>query len=132
MRVLKTKYIVDWVSLKRGRGRWTGGSELTIVTATHLHTNFPDLPQEENRRDEIKKLTSAGKLPVSTDLENIEKAKGEVPADLLIESRALLMGQVAGAITNIPTAKEIVDDMVSGAVQVLSTVPKAVIAGPKL
>jgi hypothetical protein len=41
---------------------------------------------EENRSMEIKKLTSQGILPVTHDLEMIEKEKGEIPADILSSS----------------------------------------------
>ncbi|KAI9031137.1 2-nitropropane dioxygenase [Hyaloraphidium curvatum] len=87
---------------------------------------------EENRRDEIKDLTSKGILPVSHDLEKIEKEQGEIPADVMINSRSLLMGSVAGAIGDVLPAKQIVDEMVAGAIKVLQEVPKATIVGAKL
>ncbi|KAI9333778.1 2-nitropropane dioxygenase [Zopfochytrium polystomum] len=73
---------------------------------------------EENRAAEIKALTSSGQLPVKVDSE-ARAEKGEDPSDILLEVRPYLMGQVAAAVTEIKPAKEIVEEIVSGAVQVL-------------
>jgi NAD(P)H-dependent flavin oxidoreductase YrpB (nitropropane dioxygenase family) len=62
---------------------------------------------ETNRQDEIKKLTSQGKLPIEQELkEHPEKS---------LEARSWLMGKVAGSINDILSAKEIVDSMVNDA-----------------
>ncbi|KAJ3185800.1 hypothetical protein HDU85_001168 [Gaertneriomyces sp. JEL0708] len=67
----------------------------------------PYIQKWEDKPDEIKKLTQQGVIPAAEDMD-------EQP-----EARPLLMGQVAGAIKDVKPAKEIVDEMVHGAVDVL-------------
>jgi NAD(P)H-dependent flavin oxidoreductase YrpB (nitropropane dioxygenase family) len=67
---------------------------------------------ETKRQAEIVELTSRGKIPVEKDLEDHPEKS--------MEARPWLMGQVAGAIPSVKPAKEIVDDMVKGAVEALS------------
>ncbi|EJU03736.1 2-nitropropane dioxygenase [Dacryopinax primogenitus] len=66
---------------------------------------------ENNRQAEIAELTGKGIIPAEKDLE-------EHPEKSL-EARPWLMGQVAGAIGSVKPAKEIVDEMVQGAVEQL-------------
>lgn len=73
---------------------------------------------EENRKLEIKELTSKGIIPVNHELET-RKAEVESNPEAVMNMYPLLMGSVAGAIDDIKPAKEIVDEMVNGAVQVL-------------
>lgn len=76
------------------------------------------LDWEENKADQIKKLTSQGIIPVNYDMERVSKGEGgEMDAKFMIEARPLLTGQVAGVIDKILPAKQIVDEMVSGAIQ---------------
>lgn len=73
---------------------------------------------EQNRQAEIQRLTSQGILPHEHEMKT--KYQDDVPPEVLIESQAMLMGQVAGNIEDVKSAKEIVDDMIKGAQQVLS------------
>jgi len=66
---------------------------------------------ENNRQAEIKELTSKGILPHEHELQkHPEKSLG---------GRAWLMGRVAGVINDILPAKVIIDNMVSGAIEML-------------
>lgn len=69
---------------------------------------------EENRRDEIKALTGKGIRPVEHDAE-LHDDDDEIMDNL----HPFLMGVVAGMVTKRSTAKEIVDEMVSGAAECL-------------
>jgi len=70
------------------------------------------------RDDEVKRLTSEGTIPFMKDL-NDGKAK-------LTEFFPALMGQIAGAITDIQPAKDIVEGMISEAVEVLQGGSRAI------
>jgi NAD(P)H-dependent flavin oxidoreductase YrpB (nitropropane dioxygenase family) len=74
---------------------------------------------ENERQQEIKELTSKGVIPVINDIEQ-RSAKGEEvsPRDMAA-FRPLLMGQAAGAISDIKPAKEIIEEMMQGAIQAL-------------
>jgi len=74
---------------------------------------------EENRRDEIRELTSNGILPVAHDQEKKAKAGIEDSAEKQEEIFALLMGKGAGAIKSILTAAEVMDEMVTTAAKVI-------------
>ncbi|KAI9031982.1 2-nitropropane dioxygenase [Hyaloraphidium curvatum] len=88
---------------------------------------------EENKADQIKKLTSSGVIPVNYDMERMQKeGGGEVDPKLMIEARPLLMGQVAGVIDSIKPAKEIIDEMVSGAAAQIRQMNSLVVGGAKL
>ncbi|KAF1987385.1 NPD-domain-containing protein [Aulographum hederae CBS 113979] len=73
---------------------------------------------EENRQAEIKKLTSTGKIPVEHDLES---AGDDLDDDTLDHARPFLMGKAAAVTNEKLSAKAIVDEMVSGAVQWMQT-----------
>jgi len=66
---------------------------------------------ETKRKDEILRLTSQGIVPVEQDLQQHPEKS--------LEARPWLMGQVGGAIDSVLPAKQIVDDMVKGAVESL-------------
>ena len=106
LRVLSTPYILDW---------------------------------ETNRKRQIQELTSKGVIPINFDLDESEKQAKEQEKnindrahqnngvqsnsnsfDIDDDTRPWLMGKVAGAIHNIKPAKDIIDDMVSEAVNSLS------------
>ncbi|TPX48961.1 nitronate monooxygenase [Synchytrium endobioticum] len=71
---------------------------------------------EGNRRDEIKKLTSQGIIPVYHDLQT----KGdEIDDETAMQAHPWLMGQVAGSIQDIKPAQEIIDEMVTTAAKIL-------------
>jgi NAD(P)H-dependent flavin oxidoreductase YrpB (nitropropane dioxygenase family) len=64
-----------------------------------------------NRAEEIKDLTQRGIIPVDEDLKNHPEKR--------LQSLAWLSGQVASQINDIIPAKQIVDDMVRDASQIL-------------
>jgi len=69
---------------------------------------------EDHRADEIKELTSKGKLPVYFDMEQRKKAgKDELTIG---QVQPLLMGAAAGAISEVQPAAQIMSEMVSGAI----------------
>ncbi|KAF5319060.1 hypothetical protein D9611_012658 [Ephemerocybe angulata] len=67
----------------------------------------------ENRRDEIKQLTSKGVLPHEEEL----KKRPEIS----LETRPWLMGRVSSLIHDVLPAKEIVDNMVNDAAKILTS-----------
>jgi len=68
---------------------------------------------EENRAQEIKDLTGRGKIPVEYDMESLGD---DIDDDTLDNARPFLMGKAAAVVNEKKSAKEIVDEMVSGAV----------------
>ncbi|KAK0744166.1 2-nitropropane dioxygenase [Schizothecium vesticola] len=106
---------------------------------------------EEERQDEIKELTSQGKLPYESDLEkvlagqadedkalkrfklmNASKEDDLDPEDMLDEYRPFLMGQCAAVCNDKKPAKQIVDEFVADAVKVIQTGSSYVVATSKL
>ena len=77
---------------------------------------------EDNRQDDIKKLTSEGVIPVQDDVKKAQESEVEIDSDeverMMLEARPLLMGAVAGAIEDIKPAKDIVEEMVRDAINV--------------
>eukprot|EP00747_Dinoflagellata_sp_TGD_P165825 gnl/TRDRNA2_/TRDRNA2_187718_c0_seq1.p1 gnl/TRDRNA2_/TRDRNA2_187718_c0~~gnl/TRDRNA2_/TRDRNA2_187718_c0_seq1.p1 ORF type:complete len:366 (+),score=80.10 gnl/TRDRNA2_/TRDRNA2_187718_c0_seq1:58-1155(+) len=89
---------------------------------------------EQKRLDEMNQLLAAGKLPYMNDESMMaKKDKGE-KVDISEEQLkvmksakfAWLSGQVAGAITDVLPAKTIVEEMVAGAVEILTNNAKLV------
>ena len=74
---------------------------------------------ENNRQDEIKDLTGRGKLPIEHDINRIKSSEMELPDGGMMGMRPWLMGQCAGALSEVLSAKEIIDEMVSGAIKIL-------------
>lgn len=68
---------------------------------------------EENRAEEIRELTSRGKIPVEHDMETLGD---DIDDDTLDNARPFLMGKAAAVTNEKKPAKAIVDEMVSGAV----------------
>lgn len=85
---------------------------------------------EENRRDEIKQLTSTGTIPVEHDIEQLDKAD-KLDDDTMDNSRPFLMGKVAAVCNEKKPAKAIVDEIVSEAVEQLQRV-NTILAKSKL
>jgi hypothetical protein len=73
---------------------------------------------EENRKDEIKKLTSKGVIPVEYDIEELEKQE-KLDDETMDSARPWLMGKVAAVVNEKKSAKAIVDEMVTEAVEML-------------
>ncbi|KAG8713784.1 hypothetical protein FRC11_011007 [Ceratobasidium sp. 423] len=79
---------------------------------------------EENRREEIKELTSKGILPAEHDIEkNPSKS---------LEARTFLMGSVSAVIKDILPAKTIIDGMVKEAVERLQVGNTLLVSNHKL
>ena len=73
---------------------------------------------EENRQNEIKELTAKGKIPVEYDMEQMGD---DIDDDTLDNARPFLMGKAAAVVNERKPAKQIVDEMVSEAVQWMQT-----------
>lgn len=90
-----------------------------VVSGRPLRVRYNDyIKQWHEREDEIKKLTEAGIVPLAKDMDDGKDV--DIP---------FLMGQVSGAIKDIKPAKEIVDEMVKEAVDMLR-LGQTYIAGP--
>jgi NAD(P)H-dependent flavin oxidoreductase YrpB (nitropropane dioxygenase family) len=75
---------------------------------------------ETYRQNEIRELTSKGILPAQKDFADEEKSGKELSIQERMERFPLLMGQVAGAIDSVKPAKEIIDEMIAGAIEALN------------
>jgi len=73
---------------------------------------------ETNRAGEIRELTSKGVIPIQHDAERVSKEGIEVDASLY---RPLLMGQAAAAVNDIKPAAQIINEMVSEAISIISS-----------
>lgn len=91
---------------------------------------------EENKKAEIKRLTSQGTIPVSLfsgAQANDLTSQPQVGMDLEeSEHRPFLMGKTAAVVNDVKPAKEIVDEMVAEAVQCLKASSSYVVHGSKL
>ncbi|KAI1815329.1 2-nitropropane dioxygenase [Poronia punctata] len=87
---------------------------------------------EENRQAEIKELTSKGISPVEHELDRLEK-EGKLTDEIMDQAELRPMGVVAGLV-NKPdqSAKEIVDEMVGQAAQLLGSAGNYVNSQAKL
>jgi len=77
---------------------------------------------ENDRAEEMKQLLSAGTLPYTKDIDDRQKAGGEITAEdmkQLTESRPLLMGQCAAMVKDIKPAAVIVNEMMNEAIAAL-------------
>jgi len=75
---------------------------------------------EQNRQADIKELTAKGVIPYSKTIEDVEAGKEPLfTQKQLMKSMPLLCGSAAGAIDQVLSAKEIIDQMVNGAVDIL-------------
>lgn len=84
---------------------------------------------EENRQADIKDYTSKGVIPVEADL---ERMGDDIDDETMDNARPFLMGKVAAVVNDKKTAKEIIDEMVSGAVKWIQAMNSAVVGKPKL
>ncbi|PWW74395.1 NPD-domain-containing protein [Tuber magnatum] len=73
---------------------------------------------EENRKSEIKELTSKGIIPAEHDIEQLDK-EDRLDDDIMDNARPFLMGKVAAVVNDRKPAKQIVDEMVDEAVVML-------------
>ncbi|KAK6340609.1 hypothetical protein TWF696_008934 [Orbilia brochopaga] len=68
----------------------------------------------EKEPAKITALTQKGVVPINHDLDQLAKSGKPVPAEMDHGMRPILLGQAAGAITEILPAKAIIDEMVYG------------------
>lgn len=88
---------------------FTDTGRTLVVSGRPLRVRYNDYIKDwHSREDEIKKLTDAGIVPLAKDMDDGKDV--DIP---------FLMGQVAGVIGEIKPAKEIVDEMVQEAVDML-------------
>ena len=73
----------------------------------------------ENRQDEIKELTGKGILPIAKVQEDKKKAGEEFTFQETMNMTPLLMGQASGAISDIQPCSQIMDEMMSGAIETM-------------
>ncbi|KAF2671353.1 2-nitropropane dioxygenase [Microthyrium microscopicum] len=89
--------------------KFTDTLRTLVVSGRPLRVRMNEYIQGwEDRPEEVRKLTEQGIVPMMKDME--EEKDVDLP---------FLMGQVAGIVQDIKPAKEIVDDMVTQAVQML-------------
>lgn len=72
---------------------------------------------ENNRSEDIKALCAKGVIPYTDDLERTKA--DEISPQTMAAIRPLLMGQVAGVINDIKPAAEIIDEMMTTAIETL-------------
>jgi len=84
---------------------------------------------EENRQNDIKDLTSKGKIPVEADL---ERMGDDIDDETMDNARPFLMGKAAAVVNERKSAKVIIDEMVQGAVEAIGKSSSAIIGKSKL
>jgi NAD(P)H-dependent flavin oxidoreductase YrpB (nitropropane dioxygenase family) len=84
---------------------------------------------EENRQAEIKELTQKGSIPVEHDL---EKMGDDIDDETMDNARPFLMGKVAAVVNEKKPAREIIDEMVGGAVEWIGKMNSCITGKPKL
>jgi len=77
------------------------------------------LDWELNKQAQIKELTGKGILPVYADMQALEKSKKEVDFTTRMNMTPLLMGQCAAAVTEILPARDIINQMMTQAIQII-------------
>lgn len=73
---------------------------------------------EENRAEDIKKLTAQGVIPVEHDFENLSD---DVDDETIDNARPFLMGKTAAVVNEKKSAKAIVDELVDEATVLMET-----------
>jgi len=83
---------------------------------------------ETDRSSEMRELTSKGKIPLNYDIEKFSK-ESETSSTSMDASvfRPFLMGQAAGAIEDVKPAAQIITEMVSTAVSIISSNNKKIV-----
>jgi len=100
-----------------------------------LRTQFNE--EFTSRNEEINELLNKGVIPIqhliSEAEEKVKKGEMKMPsAAEMAAMRPLLMGQCAGAIHDVLSARQIIDDMIKVALQTIHTVEGNVIKISKL
>ena len=70
----------------------------------------------ENRDKEMKALLKEGTLPYMADMAKMEETGEDFSPEDAMKLMPMLMGQVAGVIDEVKPAKDIMDDMIQGAI----------------
>lgn len=84
---------------------------------------------ETNRSSEIQDLTSKGVIPVEHDLERLGD---DIDDDTMDNARPFLMGKASAVVNQRQSAKQIVDEMVSGAVSEFNKAQAQIVSKSKL
>ena len=84
---------------------------------------------EQNRASEIKELTEKGTIPVESDF---EKMGDDITDEMLEQARPFLMGKVSAVVDQKLSARQIVDEMVSGAVDAMTFGTSCIVSKSKL
>lgn len=84
---------------------------------------------EENRQADIKEYTSKGVIPVEADLERLGD---DIDDETMDNARPFLMGKVAAVVNEKLTAKEIIDGMVTEAVDWIQKINSSIVTKSKL
>ena len=84
---------------------------------------------EENRQNDIKELTNKGVIPVEHD---IERMGDDIDDETMDNARPFLMGKVAAVVNDKKSAKQIIDEMVSEAAQVITENSTSIVSKSKL
>jgi len=95
-----------------------------IFTGRPLRVKKNDyiLDWEENRQNEIRELTGKGILPAAWQAEQDEKDGVEHDFNATMDRiNPMLMGQAAGAITEVLPAKDIMEEMMATCIEVMTT-----------
>ncbi|KAK5138164.1 hypothetical protein LTR08_004859 [Meristemomyces frigidus] len=84
---------------------------------------------EENRQNDIKQLTANGQIPVEADL---ERMGDDIDDETMDNARPFLMGKAAAVVNDRLSAKQIIDEMVQGAVDSISKCNSTIVGKSKL
>ena len=84
---------------------------------------------ENNRQAEIKDLTDQGTIPVEHDFETLGD---DVSDEMMDNARPFLMGKAAAVVNEEKSAREIVDEMVSGAADAINKGSGTIVSKSKL
>merc|ERR1712146_49763 len=98
------------------------GRPLRVIKSPYI------MDWEDNRQDDIKKMTSKGQIPVIHEMEQAIKKGEDIPIKKKMEMMPMLIGSVAGAIEDIKPAAEIMDEMVGTAIKVLRELQNTIVA----
>ena len=84
---------------------------------------------ETNRSNEIQELTGKGVIPVEHDL---ERMGDDVDDETMDNARPFLMGKASAVVNERQSAKQIIDEMVSGAVSEFNKAQAQIVSKSKL
>jgi len=82
---------------------------------------------EDHKQAEIKQLTSEGVIPIMKVIEDMEKSGEELDPQEQIGMQFMLSGQVAGAIKEVLTCEEIIEEMMTTAIEIMRAQPSQIV-----